>query len=170
MLHAKACGILFYYFAQNCFLSPTRRLIFVLGWQRNAAIYLHSTPNAFDGLVVDLFAGAGASEGLAQALERAPDIAINHDSEALAIHKVILVLWDRECAPCAGTGAVALFFVWAAYAAGMRLPARIDACAAAGGVGRACPLGWVFCCPAGTGAFSLFVIWAACAAGGEGAC
>lgn len=41
------------------------------------------------GLVVDLFAGGGgASEGLAQALGRDPDIAINHDPEALAMHKV----------------------------------------------------------------------------------
>ena len=41
------------------------------------------------GLVVDLFAGGGgASEGLAQALGRDPDIAINHDAEALAMHKV----------------------------------------------------------------------------------
>ena len=46
----------------------------------------HSQPS--DGLVVDLFAGGGgASEGLAQALGRDPDIAINHDPEALAIHK-----------------------------------------------------------------------------------
>lgn len=43
---------------------------------------------SFDGLVVDLFAGGGgASEGLAQALGRDPDIAINHDAEALAMHK-----------------------------------------------------------------------------------
>lgn len=41
------------------------------------------------GLVVDLFAGGGgASEGLAQALGRDPDIAINHDPEALAMHRV----------------------------------------------------------------------------------
>lgn len=48
----------------------------------------HTPPKAFNGLVVDLFAGGGgASEGLAQALGRDPDIAINHDSEALAMHK-----------------------------------------------------------------------------------
>lgn len=41
-----------------------------------------------NGLVVDLFAGGGgASEGLARALGRDPDIAINHDPEALAMHK-----------------------------------------------------------------------------------
>ena len=40
-----------------------------------------------DGLVVDLFAGGGgASTGLAWALGRDPDIAINHDAEALALH------------------------------------------------------------------------------------
>lgn len=39
------------------------------------------------GLVVDLFAGGGgASTGLAWALGRDPDIAINHDAEALALH------------------------------------------------------------------------------------
>lgn len=39
------------------------------------------------GLVVDLFAGGGgASTGLAWALGRDPDIAINHDAEALAMH------------------------------------------------------------------------------------
>ena len=40
-----------------------------------------------NGLVVDLFAGGGgASTGLAQALGRDPDIAINHDPEALSMH------------------------------------------------------------------------------------
>ena len=40
-----------------------------------------------EGLVVDLFAGGGgASTGLAQALGRDPDIAINHDAEALSMH------------------------------------------------------------------------------------
>lgn len=38
-------------------------------------------------LVIDFFAGGGgASEGLAQALGRGPDVAINHDREALAMH------------------------------------------------------------------------------------
>ena len=39
------------------------------------------------GLIVDLFAGGGgASTGLEMALGRSPDIAINHDHEALAMH------------------------------------------------------------------------------------
>ena len=39
------------------------------------------------GLIVDLFAGGGgASTGLEIALGRSPDIAINHDPEALAMH------------------------------------------------------------------------------------
>lgn len=39
------------------------------------------------GLIVDLFAGGGgASTGLAWALGRDPDIAINHDAQALAMH------------------------------------------------------------------------------------
>lgn len=38
-------------------------------------------------LIVDLFAGAGgASEGIRMALGRAPDIAINHDVHAIAMH------------------------------------------------------------------------------------
>ena len=38
-------------------------------------------------LVIDSFAGGGgASTGIALALGRAPDIAINHDAEALAMH------------------------------------------------------------------------------------
>lgn len=41
-----------------------------------------------DDLVVDNFAGGGgASTGLAEALESSPDIAINHDPEAIALHK-----------------------------------------------------------------------------------
>lgn len=39
-------------------------------------------------LVIDFFAGGGgASEGLSQAIGRGPDIAINHDKEALEMHK-----------------------------------------------------------------------------------
>lgn len=39
------------------------------------------------GLIVDLFAGGGgASTGIEMALGRSPDIAINHDREALAMH------------------------------------------------------------------------------------
>lgn len=40
------------------------------------------------GLVVDLFAGGGgASTGLARAIGRSPDIAINHDAEAIRMHE-----------------------------------------------------------------------------------
>lgn len=40
------------------------------------------------GLVVDSFAGGGgASEGIRQAFGFSPDIAINHDAEAIALHK-----------------------------------------------------------------------------------
>lgn len=46
-------------------------------------------PTEFDELVVDSFAGGGgASEGIKQALGRDPDIAINHDKFALAMHRV----------------------------------------------------------------------------------
>ena len=39
------------------------------------------------GLIVDLFAGGGgASLGIERALGRSPDIAINHDPEAIAMH------------------------------------------------------------------------------------
>lgn len=39
------------------------------------------------GLVIDLFAGGGgASEGIRMALGRDPDIAVNHDPEAIAMH------------------------------------------------------------------------------------
>ena len=41
-----------------------------------------------DEIVVDSFAGGGgASEGIEQALGRGPDIAINHDAEAIALHQ-----------------------------------------------------------------------------------
>lgn len=41
-----------------------------------------------DGLVVDNFAGGGgASTGIEWALGRSPDIAVNHDPEAVAMHK-----------------------------------------------------------------------------------
>lgn len=42
---------------------------------------------SLDELIVDSFAGGGgASLGIEQALGRSPDIAINHDREALAMH------------------------------------------------------------------------------------
>ena len=41
------------------------------------------------GLIIDSFAGGGgASTGIARALGRSPDIAINHDEEALALHEI----------------------------------------------------------------------------------
>lgn len=40
-------------------------------------------------LIVDSFAGGGgASTGIEMALGRSPDIAINHDTTALAMHQV----------------------------------------------------------------------------------
>lgn len=40
-----------------------------------------------DGMVVDSFAGGGgASFGIEQALGRGPDVAVNHDAEAIAMH------------------------------------------------------------------------------------
>ena len=43
--------------------------------------------SAFDELIVDLFAGGGgASEGIRRALGRSPDIAINHDEDAIGVH------------------------------------------------------------------------------------
>ena len=44
---------------------------------------------SYDELIVDSFAGGGgASLGIEMALGRSPDIAINHDGEALAMHQV----------------------------------------------------------------------------------
>lgn len=41
-----------------------------------------------DGIIVDLFAGGGgASQGISWATGRAPHIAVNHDAEAIALHK-----------------------------------------------------------------------------------
>lgn len=42
-----------------------------------------------DGLIIDFFAGGGgASTGIEMALGKSPDIAVNHDPEAIRIHKV----------------------------------------------------------------------------------
>lgn len=50
---------------------------------RNPEIRLHH-----DELIIDCFAGGGgASLGIEQALGRSPDIAINHDAEALVMHR-----------------------------------------------------------------------------------
>lgn len=44
-------------------------------------------PITRDELIVDLFAGGGgASQGIFEALGRHPDIAINHDAAAIAVH------------------------------------------------------------------------------------
>jgi len=44
-------------------------------------------PSGGPGIIVDLFAGGGgASEGIRMALGRDPDLAINHDPEAVAMH------------------------------------------------------------------------------------
>src|SRR5438105_11644295 len=41
-----------------------------------------------DELIVDLFCGSGgASEGIRMALGRDPDVAVNHNAEAVAAHK-----------------------------------------------------------------------------------
>lgn len=45
-------------------------------------------PSSGPGIIVDLFAGGGgASEGIRMALGRDPDLAINHDPDAVAMHK-----------------------------------------------------------------------------------
>jgi DNA (cytosine-5)-methyltransferase 1 len=52
---------------------------------RNPVIRVHLDP---DEILVDNFAGGGgASSGVELALGRSPDIAINHDAEAIAMHK-----------------------------------------------------------------------------------
>ncbi|MEM6750866.1 MAG: DNA cytosine methyltransferase [Planctomycetota bacterium] len=46
-------------------------------------------PDLFDGLIIDNFAGGGgAGKGIEQALSRPVDHAINHDADALAMHRV----------------------------------------------------------------------------------
>lgn len=48
----------------------------------------HGKPADFK-LIVDFFAGGGgASKGIEMALGRSPDIAVNHDAEAIAMHRV----------------------------------------------------------------------------------
>lgn len=42
-----------------------------------------------DGIIIDCFAGGGgASQGIEQALHRPVDIAVNHDPQAIRMHKV----------------------------------------------------------------------------------
>ena len=44
---------------------------------------------ALDGLIIDCFAGGGgASTGIEMAIGRSPDVAINHDPQAVAMHKL----------------------------------------------------------------------------------
>jgi DNA (cytosine-5)-methyltransferase 1 len=71
-------------------------------------------------LIVDLFAGGGgASLGIEQALGRSPDIAINHDAEAVAMHTanhpatwhLISDVW--EVAPAAVTAGRTVGLLWA---------------------------------------------------------
>lgn len=50
---------------------------------------LEGRTRARGGLIVDLFAGGGgASEGIRLALGRAPDVAVNHDPDAIAMHAI----------------------------------------------------------------------------------
>jgi DNA (cytosine-5)-methyltransferase 1 len=54
----------------------------------DVARLLQSSRNFDDEIIVDLFAGGGgASCGIELALGRSPDIAINHDPEAVALHQ-----------------------------------------------------------------------------------
>jgi DNA (cytosine-5)-methyltransferase 1 len=71
-------------------------------------------------LIVDLFAGgADASLGIDQALGRSPGIAINHDSEAVAMHAanhpttwhLISDVW--EVSPAAVTAGRTVGLLWA---------------------------------------------------------
>lgn len=72
------------------------------------------------GLIVDLFAGGGgASEGIRMALGRDPDVAINHDAEAIAMHVAnhpgskhyISDIWEVD--PIMACGRKAVDFLWA---------------------------------------------------------
>ena len=50
-------------------------------------------------IIVDLFAGGGgASAGIAAALGRHPDIAVNHDATAIAVHAANHPGTHHECA------------------------------------------------------------------------
>jgi DNA (cytosine-5)-methyltransferase 1 len=72
------------------------------------------------GLIVDLFAGGGgASEGIRMALGRDPDVAINHDAEAIAMHMAnhpgskhfISDVWEVD--PLMACGRRPVDFLWA---------------------------------------------------------
>ncbi len=73
-----------------------------------------------DGLIVDLFAGGGgASEGIRMALGRDPDIAVNHDDDAVAVHLRNHPGTAHHCAsvwkvePLAATGGRPVALLWA---------------------------------------------------------
>jgi len=49
----------------------------------------HNPRSLFDGVIVDLFAGGGgASLGIERAMGRAVNFAINHDPEAVGMHRL----------------------------------------------------------------------------------
>jgi DNA (cytosine-5)-methyltransferase 1 len=71
-------------------------------------------------LIVDLFAGGGgASRGIELASGRSPDVAINHDSAAIAMHVANHPRTRHYCEsiqdvdPLAATGGVEVDFLWA---------------------------------------------------------
>ena len=73
-----------------------------------------------NGLIVDLFAGGGgASEGIRAALGRDPDIAVNHDDDAVAVHLRNHPGTTHHCAsvwkvePRAATGGQPVALLWA---------------------------------------------------------
>lgn len=72
------------------------------------------------GLIVDLFAGGGgASEGIRMALGRDPDIVVNHDEDAVAVHLRNHAGTRHHCAsvwkvePMAATGGQPVALLWA---------------------------------------------------------
>lgn len=72
------------------------------------------------GLIVDLFAGGGgASTGIEQALGRSPDIAINHDPAAIAMHQANHPHTRHYCesvfdvSPAAATAGRSVDLLWA---------------------------------------------------------
>jgi len=72
-----------------------------------------------DSIIVDSFAGGGgASSGIEQALDRSPDVAINHDPEAIAMHAInhpstkhyIENVWQVD--PVAATAGKSVGIMW----------------------------------------------------------
>lgn len=65
---------------------------------RKAALAAIAAPIMFQGLFVDGFAGGGgASTGIARAIGRDVDIAINHDPMAIAVHKANHPTTEHHC-------------------------------------------------------------------------